>query len=71
MLGKCVGAQRQAALRVGAQAEYADKGLRVVGVSVEEQDGQLRQFVNQQGDKMAYTVAVSDRRVALPYQKSN
>lgn len=42
------------------QNKYKD-ALVVVGISVEEAAPQLTQFVSQQGDKMAYTVAASDR----------
>jgi len=43
------------------QGEYAAKGLRVVGISVEELGGELQQFVDYQSGKMDYTVACSDR----------
>ena len=36
--------------------KYRDKGLKVVGISVEEYSNSLEQFVQQQGPKMDYTV---------------
>jgi len=43
------------------QAKYADKGLRIVGVDVWEQDpARLEPFMKRMGDRMAYTVAVDD-----------
>ncbi len=41
------------------QKEYKDKGVRMLGVSVWESDqGKVEPFVKDQGDKMAYTVAM-------------
>ena len=36
--------------------EYWDKGLRAIGISLEEPSSSLEQFVNGQGAKMDYTV---------------
>ena len=47
------------------QREYGDRGLLVVGISVEAPSPQLTAFVAQQGDKMDYTVACSERWVGL------
>jgi hypothetical protein len=38
--------------------KYRDKGLRVIGISVEEFSNSLEQFVQQQGPKMDYTVRI-------------
>ena len=43
------------------QREYGDRGLVVVGISVEAPSPQLTAFVAQQGDKMDYIVACSER----------
>jgi thiol-disulfide isomerase/thioredoxin len=44
------------------QQEYGEKGLTIIGISNEKTD-KVKPFVQQQGDKMDYTVAV-DRRDA-------
>lgn len=36
--------------------KFRDKGLKVVGISLEEPSSSLEQFVNGQGPKMDYTV---------------
>ncbi|GAB4818625.1 hypothetical protein N2152v2_005671 [Parachlorella kessleri] len=45
----------------GLQRKFRDKGLRVVGVSLEEDSPQTRRFVEQQGSNMEYAVAVDSR----------
>lgn len=39
------------------QKKHASRGLLIVGIAIDD-DGSLVQFVQQQGDNMAYTVAV-------------
>lgn len=36
--------------------KHRDKGLKVIGISLEEPSSSLEQFVNGQGAKMDYTV---------------
>ncbi|BDA46662.1 probable thiol-disulfide oxidoreductase ResA [Coccomyxa sp. Obi] len=44
--------------------KYKDKGLKVVSICVEQDSPALQQFVDQQGSKMEYTVAVDPQGVA-------
>lgn len=39
--------------------KYKDKGLKVIGIGLEEDAPQLKQFVDSQGSKMDYTVRPS------------
>lgn len=43
------------------QAKYKDKGVRIIGISDEAED-QVRGFVGDKGDEMAYTVAIDQDR---------
>ncbi len=36
--------------------KYKEKGLKVIGIGLEEDSTQLKQFVESQGSKMDYTV---------------
>ncbi|KAK9806245.1 hypothetical protein WJX72_007129 [[Myrmecia] bisecta] len=45
------------------QKKFKPKGLRVIGVCLEDPSPTLKSFVHQQGDKMHYTVAVDPKGV--------
>ena len=46
------------------QKAYQDQGVTVIGISSENQQ-QVESFVSDQGDKMAYTVAIAERGGAV------
>lgn len=52
-------------------AQYKDKGVVVVGVSVEDEEETVRSFVEKQGDQMNYVVAFDpDKKVRDAYMKA-
>lgn len=53
------------------QAKYADKGVTVIGITNESDLNKVKGFVEKQGDKMAYTVAMDpERKVAANYMQA-
>jgi thiol-disulfide isomerase/thioredoxin len=51
--------------------QYKDKGVVVVGISIEKEESVVRPFVEKQADKMDYIVAVDPEwTVANPYMKA-
>lgn len=57
----CVPCRKSIPHLTGLQKEYGDKGLTIIGVSTEEEDV-VEPFVQTQGDKMDYTIAVDRRK---------
>jgi len=53
------------------QAKYADQGVTVIGITNETDAAKVKAFVAEQGEKMAYTVAMDPKRkVAANYMQA-
>ena len=53
------------------QAKYADQDVTVIGITNERDVDKVKAFVEKQGDKMAYTVAMDpERKVAANYMEA-